>query len=49
MSLADARLVRMTELDAHSAILTLDADFAVYPGHRRHVIPTILPTHRGGG
>jgi predicted nucleic acid-binding protein len=49
MSLADACLVRMTELDAHSAILTLDADFGVYRRHRRQVIPTILPTRRGGG
>lgn len=48
MSLADACLVRMTELDSASAIVTLDADFKVYRRNRRQVIPTIMPT-RGSG
>jgi predicted nucleic acid-binding protein len=43
MSLADACLVRMTELDAQSVILTLDSDFRVYRRNRRQVIPTIMP------
>lgn len=47
MSLADACLVRMTELDAESVIVTLDSDFRVYRRNRRHVIPTIMPD-RGG-
>jgi predicted nucleic acid-binding protein len=44
MSLADACLVRMTELDAQSAIVTLDGDFRVYRRNRRQVIPTIMPS-----
>lgn len=47
MSLADACLVRMTELDAQSTIVTLDSDFRVYRRNRRQVIPTIIPG-RGG-
>ncbi len=49
MSLADACLVRMTELDAQSVILTLDRDFRVYRRNRRQVIPTIMPRRSGGG
>jgi predicted nucleic acid-binding protein len=48
MSVADACLVRMTELDAQSVIVTLDRDFRVYRRNRRQVIPTIMPG-RGGG
>lgn len=48
MSLADACLVRMTELDPQSAIITLDRDFRVYRRNRRQVIPTIMPGRRGG-
>ena len=44
MSLADACLVRMTELDQQSVIVTLDSDFKVYRRNRRHVIPTIMPS-----
>ena len=43
MSLADACLVRMTELDPHSVIVTLDSDFKVYRRNRRQLIPTIMP------
>ena len=42
MSFAEACLVRMTELDAESVILTLDRDFRVYRRNRRQVIPTIM-------
>lgn len=49
MSLADACLVRMTELDEQSLIVTLDSDFRVYRRNRRQVIPTIMPGRRGGG
>lgn len=44
MSFADACLVRMTELDGHSTIVTLDSDFRVYRRNRRQVIPTLMPT-----
>lgn len=43
MSVADACLVRMTELDAESVIVTLDGDFRVYRRNRQQVIPTIMP------
>ena len=43
MSFADACLVRMTELDADSVVVTIDGDFRVYRRNRRHVIPTIMP------
>ncbi len=47
MSLADACLVRMSELDAQTAIITMDADFRVYRRNRRQVIPTIMPGSGG--
>ena len=43
MSLADACLVRMAELQAQSKVLTLDQDFRVYRKHGRHVIPVLMP------
>ena len=43
MSLADACLVRMTELYPDSVVLTLDSDFAVYRRHGRQVVPAIRP------
>ena len=49
MSLADACLVRMSELDPRSRILTLDSDFRVYRRNRRQAIPTIMPIRTGGG
>jgi predicted nucleic acid-binding protein len=48
MSLADACLVRMSELEPNSRILTLDGDFRVYRRNRRQAIPTIMPTRVGG-
>lgn len=44
MSLADACLVRMTELDSRVEVLTLDGDFRVYRRNRRQAVPTIMPT-----
>lgn len=44
MSLADACLVRMSELSNESVILTLDSDFRVYRRHGRQVIPTMMPS-----
>jgi predicted nucleic acid-binding protein len=43
MSIADACLVRMTELEPDSAVLTLDSDFRLYRRNRRQVVPTIMP------
>ncbi len=43
MSLADACLVRMTELDAHGVVLTFDSDFRIYRRNRRQAVPTISP------
>ena len=49
MSFADACLVRMSELDPRSRILTLDSDFRVYRRNRRQAIPTLMPGREGGG
>jgi hypothetical protein len=46
MSLADACLVRMTEIDRKSLVLTLDGDFGIYRRNRRQVVPTISPDKR---
>lgn len=43
MSLADACLVRMTELLADPVLLTTDTDFRVYRRHGRQTVPYILP------
>jgi predicted nucleic acid-binding protein len=43
MSLADACLVRMTELAPRSTVLTLDNDFHIYRRNGRHVVPVITP------
>jgi predicted nucleic acid-binding protein len=42
-SLADACLVRMTEMLATPMLLTTDADFRVYRRHGRQVIPCRMP------
>jgi uncharacterized protein len=46
MSLADACLVRMSELVADSVIFTLDGDFRIYRRHRRQKIPLVIPPDR---
>jgi predicted nucleic acid-binding protein len=43
MSLADACLVRMSEVLADPVILTTDGDFRVYRRHGRQVVPCVLP------
>ncbi|HEY7893959.1 MAG TPA: PIN domain-containing protein [Gemmatimonadaceae bacterium] len=43
MSFADACLVRMTELELRSVVLTIDSDFKRYRRNRRHVVPVITP------
>jgi uncharacterized protein len=47
MSLADACLVRMSELHPHTTIATTNSDFRVYRRNRRQVIPTIKPGSGG--
>lgn len=43
MSLADACLVRMSELHAKSVVFTLDRDFQIYRKNRRNKIPLLAP------
>jgi len=43
MSLADACLVRMSELTEQSRVFTTDRDFLVYRRKGRHVIPLLSP------
>jgi predicted nucleic acid-binding protein len=43
MSLADACLVRLSELVPHAVVYTLDADFGVYRRKGRSVIPVLTP------
>jgi hypothetical protein len=42
-SLADACLVRMSELYSDCQVLTLDRDFLIYRRDGRRVIPLIAP------
>ena len=44
LSLADACLVRMSELWDDTAIVTIDQDFHGYRRHARQVIPLVSPT-----
>jgi predicted nucleic acid-binding protein len=43
MSLADATLVRLSELHRDSRVFTLDTDFHIYRRHRSKVIPVLMP------
>ncbi|MGD8210210.1 MAG: PIN domain-containing protein [Desulfobacterales bacterium] len=43
MSLADACMVRMSELHSNSSVFTLDSDFNLYRKNGRQVIPSIMP------
>jgi predicted nucleic acid-binding protein len=43
MSLADACLVRMAEIDPNSRVLTLDGDFRIYRRNRRQPVALISP------
>jgi len=47
MSLADACLVRLSELNAAGVVLTLDSDFMIYRKHGRHTVPVIIPKESG--
>lgn len=44
MSYADACLVRMSELDSDSVLLTTDSDFHIYRRQGRRVVPTRSPS-----
>jgi len=43
MSLADACLVRMSELDDNATVFTVDQDFLIYRKHGRKKIPLVSP------
>lgn len=43
MSLADACLVRMSEMLPDPVVLTTDADFKIYRRHGRQVVPSLAP------
>ena len=43
MSVADACLVRMSELVADCTVFTLDGDFRVYRRNKRQKIPVLMP------
>ena len=43
MSLADATLVRLSELHRDCQVFTLDADFRIYRRHGNKVIPVLMP------
>ena len=43
MSLADACLVRMTEMIADPFVVTTDSDFLIYRRNGRQAIPCALP------
>jgi len=43
MSLADACLVRMTELDTRSTVITVDRDFLIYRRNGRQTVPALMP------
>jgi len=43
MSLADATLVRLSELYRECQVFTLDSDFRIYRRHGNKVIPVLMP------
>jgi len=43
MSLADACLVRLSEIHRSAEVLTLDGDFRIYRRHGNNVIPVRMP------
>lgn len=46
MSLADACLVKMAELNRNSTIVTIDSDFEIYRIHRNQPIPLMTPNDK---
>ena len=49
MSLADATLVRLAELNDESRVFTLDGDFRIYRRHRHKIIPVLMPDDQASG
>jgi uncharacterized protein len=43
MSLADACLVRLSEIHPSAAVFTLDSEFRIYRRLGRRVIPVLMP------
>lgn len=43
MSLADACMVRLCELNPNATLFTLDSDFQIYRKHGNKVIPLLIP------
>ena len=43
MSLADACLVRLSEIETAGEVFTLDSDFRIYRRHGNKVIPVLMP------
>ncbi len=43
MSLADACLVRLSEIHSAAEVFTLDSDFRIYRRHGNKVIPVLMP------
>jgi predicted nucleic acid-binding protein len=43
MSLADACLVRLSEIHGAGVVFTLDSDFRIYRRHGNKVIPVLMP------
>ena len=43
MSLADACLVRLSEIHATGQVFTLDSDFRIYRRHGNRPIPVLMP------
>jgi predicted nucleic acid-binding protein len=43
MSLADACLVRLSEIHTTAEVFTLDSDFRIYRRHGNRVIPVRMP------
>ena len=43
MSLADACLVRLSEIHSDAEVFTLDSDFRIYRRHGNKVIPVLMP------
>jgi hypothetical protein len=43
MSLADACLVRLSELESGGEVFTLDSDFRICRRHGNKVIPVLMP------
>jgi len=44
MSLADACLVRMSEIHEQAWVFTLDSDFRIYRRHGNRAIPVLMPS-----